>query len=428
MLKDLYDFIQDTPLIDTHEHLASEDEYVNNGPDVLNTLFSFYPASDLHSAGAPRSAVDSALDFSNPDVEARWHGVKDAWELCKLTGYGEAVRLMAQHIYGFDELTLDHIINAEATNQELRQPGERLRLLKDVANLDHVQIDDFEWACLPDRSGIEFFLYDLSWVHFCRADIQPEQLHAETGVTVTDLKSLREAMEALFAKYGPTAIAVKAQHAYDRTLKWSPPDVSSAESTLKNKLRGDTPSLVDNLELGNWGWEQGIQLAEAYNLPFKIHTGYLAGNDRYGDPDRVRAVHFARLFLKYPNVKFVLMHTAYPWTGEILSLAKHFPNVYLDMCWAWSINPLHSTQFIREAIHSVPLNKIFLFGGDTQWATQVVAYAMQARHGFYTALEQEVSDGYLTESKAIFIASRFMVDNQRACFDIEGTRANVAGV
>jgi uncharacterized protein len=95
------------------------------------------------------------------------------------------------------------------------------------------------------------------------------------------------------------------------------------------------------------------------------------------------------------------------------------------MCWAWSINPLHTTQFIRQAIHSVPLNKIFLFGGDTLWASATVAYAMQARNGLYDALVQEISDGYLTEQQAIGIASRFMQDNQKSCFDIEGTRANL---
>lgn len=422
MLKDLYDFIQQTPLIDTHEHLASEDEYVNNGPDVLSSLFSFYPASDLQTAGATREAVELALDMNDSDVEKRWSGIKEAWELCKYTGYGEGVRLLAKHIYNMDELTLDTITNAEELNQSLQQSGERLRLLKEVANLDHVQIDNFTWDCPPDESGVEFFLYDLTWASFCNGEIDAEAIHKETQIDVIDLKTLRTAMETLFEKYGHQAIAVKAQHAYNRTLKWHRADESSAESTLRNSLRGDVPSTKERLILGNWGWEQGIQLAQEYNLPFKIHTGYLAGNDKYIDPDGVRAIHFAPLFLKYPKVKFVLMHTAYPWTGEILSLAKHFPNVYLDMCWAWSINPLHSTQFIREAIHTVPLNKIFLFGGDTLWATAVVAYAIQARQGFYTALEQEVSSGYLTESEAIQIASRFMQTNQQECFDIEGTR------
>lgn len=425
MLKDLYDMIQQTALIDTHEHLASEEEYVNNGPDVLRELFEFYPASDLRSAGASAEAVARVLDSTDADVEARWDGVKDAWTLCQYTGYGEGTRLLAKHVYGIDEINLDAIIAAGDMNKQYRQAGQRLHLLKNVANLDHVQIDNFTWDCVPDAAGVDFFLYDLSWVSFCRGEINVEQLLSETGIEVRDLNSLRSAMEALFAKYGKQAIAVKSQHAYNRTLKWESPDLQRVEASLQKSLKGEDLTVAEALTLGNWGWEQGLQLAEEYNLPFKIHTGYLAGNDNYVDPDGVRSVHFAPLFHKYPNVKFVLMHTSYPWTGENLTLAKHFPNVYLDMCWAWSINPLHSTQYIREAIHSVPLNKIFLFGGDTLWASATVAYAIQARNGLYDALSQEVSSGYLTEHQAIGIALRYMRLNQIDCFDIEGTRATL---
>lgn len=424
MLKDLYDFIQQTPMIDTHEHLATENEHVNHSPDVLQTLFEFYPSSDLFSAGATRDAVLDSINGQNPDVEARWNGIRDAWKLIQYTGYGEGVCLLAKHIYGMETITLDAIIGASDLNAKLYQGGERLRLLRDVANLDHVQIDDFVWECSPDSSGVDFFLYDLSWANFCRGELQIEQIYDETGIMITDIGTLRDGMEALFAKYSDNAIAVKAQHAYNRTLKWETPNEATVASTLRNVLRGDTPNLTHQLELGNWGWEQGIQLAEQYNLPFKIHTGYLAGNESYIDPDRVRAIHFAELFHKYPKVKFVLMHTSYPWTGEILTLAKHFPNVYIDMCWAWSINPHDMVKFVRSAIHTVPLNKIFVFGGDTRWAPAVVAYAMQTRHYFYKALEQEVADGFLTESEAIYIAKRFMQDNQRAVFDIEGTIAN----
>ncbi len=426
MLKDLYDYIQQTPIIDTHEHLSSEDEHVNNSPDVLQTLFEFYPTSDLYSAGASREAVLTAIDGKNPDVEARWNGIKDAWELIQYTGYGEGVRLLAKHIYNIESLTIDSIIGANQINETLYQPGERLRLLRDVANLDHVQIDNFVWQCSPDLSEPEFFLYDISWANFCRGELRIDELYDETGIIVTDLKTLRDAMEAIFAKHGSTAIAVKAQHAYNRTLKWETPEMRTVDSTLRNILRGDLPSQSNQLMLGNWCWEQGLQLAEEHNLPFKIHTGYLAGNELYTDPDRVRAVHFAELFHKYPNVKFVLMHTAYPWTGEIMTLAKHFQNVYIDMCWAWSINPHDMINFVRGAIHSVPLNKIFLFGGDTRWAPAVVAYAIQARQYFYKALEFEVQDGFLAESEAIKIASRFMQDNQRAVFDIEGTQSHMS--
>jgi uncharacterized protein len=321
MLRDLYDHIQQTPLIDTHEHLASEDEYLQNGPDVLRELFEFYGVSDLYSAGADLEKVKRVLDSDDPDVEARWNGIKDAWELCKYTGYGEATRLLAKHVYQIEDITLDAIVNAAHLNQQYRQAGQRLHLLKTVANLDHVQVDNFTWQCQADTSGVDFFLYDLSWANFCNGEIDAEQLLKETDVTVTDLTSLRSAMEALFAKYGDQAIAVKAQHAYSRTLKWESPDNQKVETILQKTLQGDDLTVQERLTLGDWGWEQGLQLAEEYNLPFKIHTGYLAGNDKYVDPDGVRSIHFAPLFLKYPKVKFVLMHTAYPWTGEILTLA-----------------------------------------------------------------------------------------------------------
>jgi hypothetical protein len=68
--------------------------------------------------------------------------VREAWLRCRHTGYGEAVRLIARPIYGIEEiaeLTPAQLGAAQARNRELRRPGERLRLLRDVANLAHGQ-------------------------------------------------------------------------------------------------------------------------------------------------------------------------------------------------------------------------------------------------------------------------------------------------
>ncbi|MBZ0290438.1 MAG: hypothetical protein K8I30_22625, partial [Anaerolineae bacterium] len=103
----------------------------------------------------------------------------------------------------------------------------------------------------------------------------------------------------------------------------------------------------------------------------------------------------------------------------------HFPNVYVDLCWAWSINPYTAADFIRRAIHSVPINKIFAFGGDTGWPNASIAYSAQARKWLTYALQAEVDEGLLTEAEAIRVATRLMRENQAACFDLEGTRANI---
>ena len=424
MPTDLAHHIQETPLVDTHEHLDREPTWVENGPDILQDLFGNYVVADLVTAGASPRAMNRLKDGNDPDIAGRFEGIRGAWEATQFTGYGEAVRLIANHAYDIEELSGKSIEFAQHKNRVLREPGERYRLLRDVANLDHTQTDDGQWECAPDESGLDFFLYDLSWRAFCNADIDPEQIEAETGVVVTDLGSLKRGMEAIFAKHAPNAIAVKAQHAYSRTLDWIERTDAEASTALATALRGDEMDLHTRLCLGDWCWARGVELTIEHNLPFKIHTGYYAGNDRM-PVSRIPAGNMCELFARYPDAKFVLMHIAYPYNDELVALAKHYRNIWVDMCWAWSIDPYSSRDFLRRFIHAVPINKIFAFGGDTHWPTNAMAYAIQARAEITRALESEIADGYMTEKGAMAIAERIMRDNQFDCFDIGGTRANI---
>lgn len=422
-MTDLARHIQETPLVDTHEHLRKEQEWVGEGPDILQDLFGNYVPADLTVAGASPEAMRRLMDASDRDLAGRFGGIRAAWEATRFTGYGEAVRQIAETIYGLSELTADGLDQAQGRLTQLRRPGERLRLLRETARLDHTQTDDFCWPCRPDASGPDFFLYDLSWVGFCCGDVKPEPIEQETGVTVRDLESLRQAMAALFDKYGPCAIAVKAQHAYSRTLRWEARSDADAARALERTLAG-TAEEADRLCLGDWGWARGIEEAIRHNLPFKIHTGYYAGTG--GMPvDRIRAGNLCALLKQYPEARFVLMHIAYPYSNELVALAKHYRNVWVDLCWAWSIDPYASCDFVRRFLHAVPANKLFAFGGDTSWPTSSVAYAIQARRWLTRALEAEVATGDLTERQAIEVATRWMRANQYACFDIEGTRANI---
>ena len=426
MTTDLRRHIEETALVDTHEHLRKEPEWLNDGPDILQDLFGNYVPADLHTAGAPPAAMKRLMDGSDADVVGRFQGIREAWEATQFTGYGEAVRLIARHVYGIDELTADAIASAQEKIHALRQPGERLRLLRDAANLDHVQTDDFQWACRPDRSGLEFFLYDLSWAGFCNGQIDLEQIDAETNVEVTGLDSLGWAMEGIFSKYAGCAIAVKAQHAYNRTLNWMERDDAEAATALDRILREPDEEIPvqTRLCLGDWCWARGLELSIEHNLPFKIHTGYYAGNDRM-PVSRIAAGNMCALFARYPNARFVLMHIAYPYSDELVALAKHYRNIWVDLCWAWSIDPYSSRDFLRRFLHAVPANKLFAFGGDTGWPTGALAYSLQARNEIRRALEAEIADGYMTEKQAIDVATRIMRENQYACFDIPGTRANI---
>lgn len=435
--------IQSLRLVDTHEHLSPEDHWAGGNakliermkernepvwgsdrPDILQDLFLNYVRSDLEVAGATQEALRQLFDPAAGDIESRFAGIRDAWEATKHTGYGEAVRLVAREVYGLDSITTEGLQTAQGKLEDLRQPGERLRLLSEVAGLDHVQIDDFRWACEPDESGPDFFLYDISWANFANGDVEAAELQQTVGVEVSNLDDLHEAMALLFQRFGPCAIAVKAQHAYWRTLHWEERSDEDAARALAVVLSGRDVDEATRLALGDWCWARGVELAIEHNLPFKLHTGHYAGTGNM-PIDWVRAGNLCPLLTRYPDARFVLMHTAYPYSDELVSLAKHYPNVWVDLCWAWSIDPYSSTDFVRRFLHAVPSNKLFGFGGDTQWPTAAVAYAVQARRGIQRALEAEISEGDLTEHEAIAIARRLMHDNQYECFDIEGTRSAI---
>ena len=426
MPTDLTHHIQSIALVDTHEHMRRENDWVENGPDILQDLFGNYVPADLNTAGASPEAMSDLMDASK-DIESRFKGIRDAWESTQFTGYGEAVSLIAKHIYGLDELTGKNLAIAQEKVKKIQTPGKRYEILHDLANLDHIQTDDFRWNCDPDASGPDFFLYDLSWATFCNGQIDPKSIHAEVGIDVINLTTLKSSMDALFAKHGPHAIAVKSQHAYNRTLNWVERSDEEASAALQSVLTKPSEEIdvETRLCLGDWCWARGVELTIEHNLPFKIHTGYYAGNDRM-PVSRIPAGNMCALFARYLDAKFVLMHISYPYNDELVALAKHYRNIWVDFCWAWSIDPYSSRDFLRRCIHAVPSNKLFAFGGDTGWPTSAMAYAIQARNEIRRALEAEIDDGYLTEKQAMAFADRIMNKNQYECFDIEGTRANLA--
>ena len=424
-MTDLAEYIRTAPLANTHDHQRPESDFVARPLDVLQQLFDGgYISADLISAGAAPDDVQRLLDPQAGDIRRRFLAVADAWEACRFTGYGEAVRTLARDVFGIDELTPDALEAAQARQQQPPPAGERLRILRDMAGLTHTQVDDFVARCAPDPSGPDFFLPDLSWLGPCSGAPDLAALLADTGVTVTDLPSLRQACEATFARFAPLAIAVKAQHAYVRTLAWQPRSDADAAAALQKLLANRDYGEADRLCLGDWCWARGVELASEHGLPFKLHTGYHAGHSGM-QMEWIRPALLSPLLKAHPQARFVLMHAGYPYGHELLALAKHYPNVHIDLCWAWSLDPYTTADFVRRAIHSVPANKVFAFGGDSGWPYATLSYAAQARHWLHEALAAEVRDGYLGERDALALAARLMHGNASVCFDITGRQANL---
>jgi len=405
-MTDLASFIATAPLADTHEHLHKEEKYLAESPDVLQDLFDHYVSADLRVAGATPEALKRLHDTTDPDVAGRFAGIQTAWEAVQHTGYGEAVQLTAKRVYGLDALTAEAMLAAQAVAASLRKPGERLRVLRDVAGLSYVQVDDFRVECEPDPSGPDFFYYDLSVASWVCGNFPLELATPE---------SVRERIAVQFSQWGPHAVAVKTQHAYNRTLLWQERTDDEIAPLLKKAERTAEEKVV----LGDWALARCAEEAARYALPVKIHTGYYSGHS-YMPIERIASGLLTNLLRRYPETRFVLMHTAYPYGHEQIALAKHFPNVFLDLCWAWSIDPFATRDFVRHVIHAVPANKLLGFGGDSFWPNAAVSYAFQTRTWLTRTLQAEVTEGLLTETQALRLAARWMGENQAACFNLPG--------
>ena len=429
MDSDLTTFLQTTTVADTHEHMRSEEQWLREGPpDVLADIFSNYSPADLVSAGMSEPDMTELLQGKKDSLERRWATVQEPWKRIRFTGYGEAVAIGARELYGIEELSLQSIIAAQPRYAALRRPGAQLKLFKD-AGLDHMQINDLQRRPpKPDAVAPEFYLYDLSWVQMSIHDVDYAQLAEWTGVTVKDLATLRQAIEAMFARYGRNAIAVKLQQAYSRPLWWEKRSDAEAELALQAILHD--PKGVDvRLRhcLGDWCLARGVEQAGALKLPVKFHTGYIAGTARM-QLDDIRPAGLCALLREYPQARFVFMHMGYPYSEELISLAKHYTGVYASMCWAWSIAPRQACEFVRRFIHTAPVSKLLAFGGDSAWPTPTVAYCRQMRKWLTRALEQEVADGDLSERQAIEVAGQILRENHYQCFDIEGLRGRMVSM
>jgi predicted TIM-barrel fold metal-dependent hydrolase len=217
------------------------------------------------------------------------------------------------------------------------------------------------------------------------------------GISVHSLADWERVMDWWFERYARYAVAVKSQHAYSRDIDYQRVDRSVAEPIFGKILRKSAPvSAEERRQLEDHLFWAAVDRATEAGLPVKLHTGYYAGHN--GMPlARVsrNANSAAELCRLSPETKFVFMHICYPFYEDLLAVAKHYTNAYVDLCWAWIINPIATKDFLKKYLLTVPAHKILTFGGDYIPVEPVVGHAILARRGISLALAELVEEGWL---------------------------------
>jgi len=215
-------------------------------------------------------------------------------------------------------------------------------------------------------------------------------------------------------------IAVKVSVAYSRTLRFDNVRIDAARKAFRTLMDSDEDEKLDFATvkpLQDYMLHRLIQLADKYDVPVAFHTGLHASNGNYitnSDPTLL-----TNLFFQYPDVNFSIFHGSYPYGGELATLAKNFPNVYIDMCWLYAISPSYSERYLNEWIETVPASKIMAFGGDYNNVENIYSELLLAKQIITRVLTNKVRERYISERRAKLVARLILHDNAMRFYNLK---------
>jgi len=429
--------IDDTPWVDTHEHLVEERHRLGGSayryvdapsgepgsiaPGWSGLLCYSYAVRDLVSAGMPPEAVDLLGDPERSPVE-QWDAVASYLAASRATGYVRALDLTTERLFGL-RLERDSVEEIDARCRALRVEGYYEHVLRDVANIARCQVHTIDADPFCETRTPSLLQQDISLVPLVLG--RHAAVEQASGVEVGSLDDYLDAIEWCFERYAARAVAVKCLWAYHRPLALGPAGEPPRQAF--RRLRDGSASLDERRRVEDFLFRRCLALATEAGLPVKLHLGYLDGND---SPqlahvfDHVRDV--APIVQANPRTTFVLMHKAWPQQEQLLALAKHQPNVVVDLCFSWVLAPLATVDFVQRFLTTAPASKLLCFGGDYCTVENVVGHAELARRGLQSALEGLVAHGWLSGDEALALVPRLMHGNADAVFPphlADGSRA-----
>ncbi len=412
--------VNDIRMIDTHEHLASEEEMLNRKADNaldFSLLFDVYIYDDLCATGYNREIQKKVKDTSIPIIE-RWKLIEPFWNNAENTSYARMIKIATKDLFDIDDINENTVEELSKRINDSYKPGWYRHVLKEKSKID-LSVLDYGHVMRDE----EFYNHAERFDNFVLASSasQINDICMGYGIEAKSLADFESSLSLAFSAgvdYG--MVAVKNGMAYDRTLVYENPDREEADRVFKKLYKaGQTLSFDEVKPLQDYMWHQIVKLAEKHNLPIQIHTGLQAWGKN--EIRNSRPTHLTSLFNLYPNVKFIIFHGSYPYGRELSVLAKNYSNVYIDMCWMYLISPSYSERFLYEWLETIPASKIMAFGGDHLYVEGIYAHSVMAKEVVSKVLTKKVREGHLTEEQAIKTAKMLLRNNAIAIMKLNRT-------
>ena len=414
LTREILDELRAIPTVDGHEHLPPESERVTKNLDFFS-LFEHYCKGDLIATGATDEDMKFWCDREQPEHE-RWQTFKPFLSRIRTGSYARSALIVVRDLLELPDLNDDTFVQVGERLREGNTPGIYDRILRQRCNL----LTSIQCVGLGRKDN---------WFRYLAPSIMMQDLgqkDVRKGLSeaidreVACLDDVLEATDALLAEWAadPQIVGIKLGHAYWRTLEFKETERRDAKTALGRLLCGpDRADPGDARTVENFmAFELAARAGKA-GLPLVIHTGLQAGNfHRMSDADPL-LLH--DIISASRQTRFDLFHGGMPWVREIATLAKYFPNVYLNMAWMHIISPQQSCSALDEWLDLVPNNKIFGFGGDMSIVEKVYGHLTIARQNIASVLAARIRRGDWTRAEASLVARRLMRDNAAEFYRIE---------
>jgi uncharacterized protein len=218
------------------------------------------------------------------------------------------------------------------------------------------------------------------------------------------------------------AIAMKFEVAYFRPTTFSDPPRSQAEEIYQRYVSGSVPTEQEYRTFQDYIFRYLVSLGGRFHLPVHIHTAVGIGDYFNLSQSNIMNLESVLRDPRYASTIFVMIHGGYPLEREAIWLAA-MKNVYLDSSFGELAQyPSAFKDTLKMWLETFP-DKI-TFGTDCFPYNQVLGSeesywlgVKSSRTALAAALAEMVSEGEVTETRAIELAHAYLHDTAAKLYE-----------
>jgi predicted TIM-barrel fold metal-dependent hydrolase len=405
----LRNYVDSMRIVDSHEHLFDPDLLKRSALLDFMILFNMHNFYDFVSAGLSPDYFYQLLGDSLTPAR-KWEIIEPYWKKSGNTCYNRISLIAADRLFGYDDISSSTVGPISDKIRKAYQGNWFEYVIDELCRFDYIIQDG---SRLDRRySKVKYVSRFTPWLTV-RSKYRIDSIAVMQVVQIRTLEDFVQSLENNFLREVKTGIVgIKINMAYSRSLNVEKVKTEAARKIFRALMDNPEDELMTYASakpLQDYMVFRLLELADKYKLPVAIHTGLQTGNGNR--LENSNPLLLENLFQEFPNVRFSVFHGSYPYGGELATLAKTYPNVYIDMCWLYAISPSYSERYLHEWIETVPANKIMAFGGDYDNVENIFGELVVAKEVITRVLTEMVRERYMSEERARNIARMILHDN-----------------